>query len=262
MIDIEYNEGSQTDNLEQVVAFYESLHHDLKMPLTLLFAHVQTLERMAHMPAEAAECLAEIKRNGFRMAKLIRDANERTRSQQAQITPQYVNTDAVAAFKSLCENAETLTRRRGVRIVFSSPLKKLTMAMDKGLWERIALNLLANAGEHSPEGGEIHVSLAEQNGNALLTVRDFGAGVPREAAAYVFMRGFSGGKRGLHSGLGLYIVKELAELMGGEVALTHADPGTAVVVRAPVFITKAQREYGVTDDFFDAFKVQMELSGV
>jgi signal transduction histidine kinase len=101
---------------------------------------------------------------------------------------------------------------------------------------RLAINLLENALRHTPPGTEIRVSTATRPGGmAELVVADDGPGVPREIAPTLFERFVRGtGDRGGSFGLGLAIVRAVAESHGGSVELQAVDPhGARFVVRLP-----------------------------
>ena len=258
MIDVEITRAQ--DWLDTVAGYYEALYHDLKTPMAILFNHVQNMERIEGLSSDAAECLSEIKRSSFRMAKLVRDANDRSRLNAGLLKPRYVMTDAVVLLENICETAQALMRTKDIDIVFTSQEPFFYMAMDRQLWERIVLNLLANGKDYSYKGGEIHVSLKMEGSDLILSIRDFGIGV--KDVSQVFARHTGDTSRGLRSGLGLYIVKELVALMDGDVQLVHANPGTEVVIRAPVFYAEDEQETMTIDDFFSDNMVQMELSNL
>lgn len=259
MIDVEI---ARQDWLDTVAGYYEALYHDLKAPMAILFNHLQTMERMDGLTPPATECLNEIKRASFRMAKLVRDANDRLRLSQGMLRPRYTMTDAVALMRDICETAQALMRTKDIHIIFESPGDSFDMAMDRQLWERIVLNLLANGKDFSYRGGEIHVSLKMDGADFFLSIRDFGTGVPENMAGHVFARYSGDTSRGLRSGLGLYIVKELVTLMGGDVQLIRANPGTEVLIQAPIFYTEDEQITMTVDDFFSDNMVQMELSNL
>jgi signal transduction histidine kinase len=100
---------------------------------------------------------------------------------------------------------------------------------------RMALNLMENAVRHTPPGTHVAATVAEDDdGGVVLTVEDDGPGVPgelRERAFERFVRG--GGDRSTSSGLGLSIVRAVAESHGGDVELQEARPGARFVVRLP-----------------------------
>ena len=99
---------------------------------------------------------------------------------------------------------------------------------------RMTLNLMENAIRHTPDGTHIRAQVAGDNGEVVLTVQDDGPGVAPELRERVFERFVRGaGDRGSSSGLGLSIVRAVAESHGGSVVLEDADPGARFVVRLP-----------------------------
>jgi signal transduction histidine kinase len=107
----------------------------------------------------------------------------------------------------------------------------------------MALNLMENAVRHTPAGTHIRAGVAARDGAAVLTVEDDGPGVPEELRDEVFERFVRGdGDRGSSSGLGLSIVRAVAESHGGGVELEDAHPGARFVVRLPVARQPAAEE--------------------
>jgi signal transduction histidine kinase len=99
---------------------------------------------------------------------------------------------------------------------------------------RMTLNLMENAIRHTPAGTHVNARVAADDGEVVLTVEDDGPGVPTELRERVFERFVRGaGDRGSSSGLGLSIVRAVAESHGGSVELADARPGARFVVRLP-----------------------------
>jgi two-component system, OmpR family, sensor kinase len=91
---------------------------------------------------------------------------------------------------------------------------------------RLALNLMENAIKHTPPGTHVHAAVERANGHVVLTVADDGPGIPPELRDRVFERFARGdGDRGGSFGLGLSIVRAVAESHKGTVALAPADGG-------------------------------------
>jgi two-component system, OmpR family, sensor kinase len=108
---------------------------------------------------------------------------------------------------------------------------------------RMVLNLIENAIRHTPPGSRVHAALARREDEVVLTVEDDGPGVPDELRDRVFERFVRGdGDRGSSSGLGLSIVRAVAESHGGTVTLEDAEPGARFVVRLPAAPVSAPAE--------------------
>ncbi|GIW07345.1 MAG: hypothetical protein KatS3mg060_2150 [Dehalococcoidia bacterium] len=112
------------------------------------------------------------------------------------------------------------------------------MLADAGRLEQIVHNLIGNAVRHTPPGGIVLVRAATEPGWVILTVRDTGDGIAPEDLPRIWDRFYrSDAARDREhggAGLGLALVKELSEAMGGEVAVTSAPgDGACFTVRLP-----------------------------
>ena len=100
-------------------------------------------------------------------------------------------------------------------------------------------NLLSNAVKFTPPGGEIEVSARREDREVVMTVRDTGIGVPQEEQPRLFTRFFRSSaameRETQGTGLGLFIVKHVAEAHGGSVTVSSAPgSGSTFTIRLPV----------------------------
>jgi signal transduction histidine kinase len=102
---------------------------------------------------------------------------------------------------------------------YCSAAKDLRISGDPDLLRILLLNLLENAVHYSPEGGSIQVGAAAEDGGVTIAVSDEGVGIPAEARERIFDRYYrtSQVKDAIGAGLGLYIVRSIARLHGGDV---------------------------------------------
>ena len=104
---------------------------------------------------------------------------------------------------------------------------------DRGQLAEVLANLVTNAYQAMPEGGEVQVTSAASNGTASVVIADTGEGVDSQTARRMFEPFFTTKTNG--TGLGLAIVRRLVEAHGGQVTLENRSPkGTQVTVRLPV----------------------------
>jgi len=114
----------------------------------------------------------------------------------------------------------------------------LALNGDDELLQRMILNLLDNAVKYTPPGGEIAVQLRGRNGDARLTVRDNGIGIPAKDQPHVFDRFYRVDKarsRALGgAGLGLSIARQIAQAHGGTVSVESGAQGSVFTVELPM----------------------------
>ncbi|WP_034606062.1 sensor histidine kinase [Chitinimonas koreensis] len=123
---------------------------------------------------------------------------------------------------------------RGLDLGLDEAPDKLVIAGHESLLRELLANLVDNAIQYTPEGGEIGVRVRDEGGMAMVEVRDTGPGIPASERARVFERFYRGRMEGQGKGcgLGLAIVQEIARRHHAAVTLADAEPqGLAVTVR-------------------------------
>jgi two-component system OmpR family sensor kinase len=118
------------------------------------------------------------------------------------------------------------------------PDEAVALSSDQARLHQVIANLLANARIHTPAGSTVDVTLAQQDGRALIKVRDNGPGIPaaqRKTLFERFTRGDSSRTRATGStGLGLAIVQAVVASHGGKVSVTSRKGRTEFVVSLPL----------------------------
>lgn len=219
--------------------FFANISHELRTPLTLLIAPLDVLtSRSAPASADYA-MLQTMRANTMRLLKLINDLLELVKLESGTIKvnrmpmnlPQFIREQAAAV--------RVMAEERGVNILTRVAAEPGTVQMDEEKLERICLNLLFNAIKYTPSGGRVELSADVSGEHLILKVADTGGGIPEEDLPRVFDRFWQaqterGNKpRGL--GIGLSLVKEVAEAHGGTVAVDSATgKGTTFTVSLPL----------------------------
>jgi signal transduction histidine kinase len=122
------------------------------------------------------------------------------------------------------------------RIVYESDFHQ-DMNGDPRLLRQIATNLISNAVKYSPKGSEVRIALQQQGNFVLLTVQDYGIGIPQADQSRIFASFERASNVGqvAGTGLGLAIVRQAVELHSGAVRLeSEVNVGTTITVRIPV----------------------------
>jgi signal transduction histidine kinase len=222
-----------------------SIAHDMRGPLATITTSAELLEQ--ELAAEdGAHLISVIQRQAFRLQQMIYDLAEYIKQPSAGITIQ-------AEMVDLCELVREVTSEfQGYHsnhlLTLELPVAAIHASIDAEKIRRILLNLLGNAFQYSPIGKTVSVRLTVKNKRrVILEVEDQGSGIPladRQKVFSPFVR--LDGTSGSGQGLGLYIVRCMAEAHGGRawvedgaqggarfcVSIPHAQPKGAELSQA------------------------------
>ena len=205
----------QSDLLAQQQRFVRDASHQLRTPLAVLKAQVQSARRGDVAPPEA---LAEIEHTVDRATQLANQmlalAKVAQLQQQADVAP--AQFDQVV--RAVALDVAPLIAGKGLD--FDLQTEPITLRAHDWMLRELTRNLLHNAIRHTPAGGLLAITLARAGDQARLTVADGGPGVAPELAERLFQP-FSAGAGGTGSGLGLAICHEIVQTLGGRIQLVN-----------------------------------------
>jgi two-component system, OmpR family, sensor histidine kinase MprB len=214
--------ASLEDSLETQRRFVADASHELRTPLTSLQTNIDVLRGdIALQPEQRRELLDDLHRESQEMRALIAGLLELARGGAVVEQERY-------QFDELVEESVERARTRFPAVSWeTNGLEPTVVDGYRERMERAVWNLLENAGKWSGDGSSVEVSLA----GGELRVRDHGPGFAEEDRPLVFDRFYrSAAARSMPgAGLGLAIVREVAEAHGGTVAADNAGDGGAVV---------------------------------
>lgn len=227
--------------------FFSNVSHEFRTPLTLMIGPLEdTLAGTSLQPAER-ECLDLAHRNSLRLLKLVNSLLDFSRIEAGRTQAAYQPTEVAAHTAELASNFRSACERAGLKLIVDCRALPEPLYIDREMWEKIVLNLLSNAFKFTFEG-EIAVGLRLVKGQAELSVRDTGVGIPPEALPRLFerfhriagqqSRSFEG------SGIGLALVQELAKLHGGTISVESlVGRGTTFTIRFPLGTEHLPKEH-------------------
>ena len=216
--------------VEQQRDFTASVAHELRTPLTLLRGQVDGIGDRSL----AAELRIDIDRMGRMVDQLLR------LSQIDNATIDFAEAvDLVAIARDVVGTMAPLAIRSGVEIAVEAPDVPVTVAgSGQALWHALR-NLVENAIQHSPRGGDVLVVIGP---GGSVRVEDRGPGVAPEHRRKVFERFWRASSRGGGAGLGLAIVAQVAAAHGGSVQVGDRPGGGAVfILTLPAIFLRAVR---------------------
>lgn len=216
--------------------FVSSVSHELRTPLAQIRLYVETLQLgRASTEEQRRWSLQHIERETTRLTHLVENVL-RFSTLGSDDPTRRGPTDVVAEVTAIVEEFRPLaeSRRASIRVDAS---QVTSLALKADALRHIVLNLLDNAVKYGPMDQTIVVSVREENGAVTMTVDDEGPGVD-DAERERIWRPFARGHAAVHnggSGIGLSIVREVAEAHGGRATVERAPTGGArFVVSLPV----------------------------
>ncbi len=211
-------------------AFLGTMSHELRTPLTAISGFARLLEgRWERLdPEERQESLTRIVRSADTLGRLVDDLLEFNRTGDQAPALSLVTVDLALAAQKAVDEMGPLTTTHHLRL----DTTHVAVLADRVAVARILANLLTNAVKFSPGGTTVTVTARRGDRMAVLEVADQGPGVPPDQRALVFERFYRGTQDG-HArrpgtGIGLAVVKDLAERLGGSVRIVDAPAGGAV----------------------------------
>lgn len=226
------HEAARLEELDRLRAeFVASVSHDLNTPLTAINAGLGLLEDTAEqqLGADQFRLLRNARRNGERLKRLIDDLLTYNRLSAGALPLQRETVDLCAVAGDARSSVHALAAHKGQTLTLDLP-DALPVAGDRHQLERVLVNLLCNAHEHTPPGTHITLQGKANGSEICLTVHDDGPGIPVEAQAAIFEPFHRNDSLGNGSGLGLAIVRKMIELHGGRVWVESA-PGEGTAFR-------------------------------
>ncbi|SFR32665.1 PAS domain-containing sensor histidine kinase [Litoreibacter janthinus] len=220
--------------------FVSTVSHELRSPLTSIKGGLGlVLSGATGNLSDKSRSLLEIAhRNSDRLVLLINDILDLEKIASGQRQLEIAPTDIRTLIQDAATANEAFCSQYGVCIRVVSENRPYIVECDSGQIFQILNNLISNAAKFSKSEDEIVVSLAADGPDTLISVRDYGVGIPADAQATIFDRftqvpGQDRKAKG-GTGLGLSIVKAIAEQHQGTVTLESSEgAGTTFTVRLP-----------------------------
>jgi heavy metal sensor kinase len=217
----------------QLKDFTANISHELRTPLTVLRGEAEVALAKASGEEDYRRVLESQLEEFEKLSHLIHQMLTLARAEAGQIPLERQPVDLAELAASLVEQMEAVAANKGITLAAQSA-GQMRVVGDPGWLERMLLNLIDNAVKFTGSGGRIEVRSFSQGGEAILEVRDNGAGMAPEELSRIFERFYRGdpsrSKELEGAGLGLSLVEWIIKAHGGRI---HAEsrPGEGSVFR-------------------------------
>jgi cell cycle sensor histidine kinase DivJ len=208
--------------------------HELRTPLTHILGFSEMIERQifGEIGERYVEYAGLIRKSGVHLLALVNDLLDLSKIEAGRYDLEIELFDARAVIEEVVRLASDSAQKKTISIGMVTPETALNVRADMRALRRILINTTGNAVKFTPEGGRVMVTAAAVGGDIVIDTIDTGPGIPvaeRAKLGQAYERGSSGaGAEG--TGLGLALVRALAELHGGSLSF-HDAPGGGALVR-------------------------------
>lgn len=241
MLSAAARERAQLD--KERVELTAAISHDLRTPLASVRAMAEALaDGVVEEDSERARYYALIQREIERLDRMIGDLFDLAQIDAGALRLEKRSLPLQEIVAEVVEGMRPQAERSGIDLRFEAESEPLPdVELDGDRFERAVSNLVRNALQHTPKGGEIRAQVRLEDGWLALDVKDNGEGFDASQAQQVWNRFYRGDKSrgrkgsGDGAGLGLSIVRGFVEAHGGRVECTSAPGrGATFTVRLPV----------------------------
>jgi signal transduction histidine kinase/DNA-binding response OmpR family regulator len=220
--------------------FLATLSHELRNPLAPLRNSVQLLRMQEAADPAAAPIHQMMDRQVDHLVRLVDDLLEVSRISRGAFELRRERVELATVVRNAVDTSNPLIHAAGHQLTVSMPREPLWLDGDPVRLAQILANLLNNAATYTERGGRISVRAWQDNGHALIAVRDNGTGIAAEALPRLFQmfhRGSESNRRNPSGlGIGLSLARGLAEMHGGTITVKSGGPGqgSEFTVRLPL----------------------------
>jgi signal transduction histidine kinase len=225
--------------------FLATLSHELRTPLNSVLGWARLLATGKLDSAQTAGAIRAIERAGMAQSRLIEDLLDLSRIISGKLRIRLVPTLLHPLVEAAVDSLRPAAAAKHIALTVTLDRTLGFLAADPDRVQQIVWNLVSNAIKFTPNGGRVDVRLSATSDEAIIAVKDTGIGFRRNLAAHLFERIHQGDSTSTREygglGVGLGIVRHLAELHGGTVTASSPgeDAGALFEVRLPIVAATA-----------------------
>ena len=213
-----------SEELQRSARFSADASHQLKSPITVLRAGLDSLLAREGFPKEVYEELSSLVHQTYRLTGVVEDLLLLSRMDAGKLRLSMQSVDLTHLVEEWVDDLKAMPEAATLRVETDIPAD-LNVAGETKFTALVVQNLLDNARKYNRPGGVIRIRARAAKGQVELRVANTGRGIPPEAQPYVFERFHRAGatEEVAGHGLGLNLARELVRLHGGELRLLRSD---------------------------------------
>jgi len=219
---------------EQRRSLLADVTHELRSPLTVMQGNLEGMLDGIY-PASEVNLRMLLEETSI-ISRLIEDLRTLALAESGALQLNKEPTDLALLVRETTDSFQMQAKTAGVTLRVQAAANLPWLDLDPGRIRQVLNNLLANALRYTPSGGEVSILYRQKEGQAMIEVRDTGAGIPPEELPHVFERFYKSTDSG-GMGLGLAIAKKLVESHGGTIT-AESTPEAGTTMRVTLLAKK------------------------
>lgn len=218
--------------------FILNISHDLRSPLSVILGILQCYKN-EYDELKAEEHMNIVKRNCYKILKLINNIIDSTKLQQRHFKINRQNIDIINLIEWNISSIDKYAKIKNISLVFDTNVGECIVAVDISSFDRIIMNLISNAIKFSKENSCVFINTWKEEKYITISVKDEGIGIPQNEQKTIFNRFIQSTKNNRNeysgSGIGLDLVFNLVKAHGGVVELTSTEGlGSEFRIKMPI----------------------------
>ncbi len=209
-------------------SFVANVSHELKTPMTTIGGFIDGILDGTIEPEKEAQYLKIVSDEVKRLSRLVTGMLNMSKIEAGELELKPVSFDISEMIFRTLLSFEQIIDKKHIEIKGLDSFESNSIVADKDMINQVVYNLIDNAVKFTPEGGYIEVASKSDSEKAIIRIRNSGMGIPGEEIDKIFERFYKIDKSRSYdvkgAGMGLYIVKTLIELHGGNI-VARSEPG-------------------------------------
>ncbi|MCL2002480.1 MAG: ATP-binding protein [Oscillospiraceae bacterium] len=210
--------------------FISSVSHELRTPLTAISGWGETL--LSADMNDASEMRKGIRimlKETTRLSSMVEELLDFTKIESGRLTLDIEPIDLASELEEVVYLHMDALKREGITLIYRQPDDTPEIMGDRSRLKQVFVNILDNAAKHGGGGKRIDAALTYNEQWAVITVRDYGQGIPESELPHIKYKFYKGSSTARGSGIGLSVSDEIMRLHGGELRVEPAEGGGVLV---------------------------------
>ena len=233
--------------------FISSVSHELRTPLTAINGWAETIMNGEVRDAsDVKKGMGIIVSEARRLTNMVEELLEFSRIEDGRFTLSVEPMDIKAELEDAVYTYTEFFRREGITLTHTDCEEEFPpIPGDPERMRQVFCNLLDNAAKHGGSGKRIDTAIRREGDAAVITIRDYGPGIPEEELPHVKYKFYKGSSKARGSGIGLAVCEEIVTRHNGRLDIGNAEGGGCIVtIRLPIGSCGIERKFDKNLAFF------------